>query len=101
MLSVSRKNIADLRKELIKNLDLDFFDDEEIDSILREVESHDETLQQMIFALCVVLSNKSSSFVPRTLRRIRSASGISLSRNWSAGSIMLLTCSMLRERRPS
>jgi len=74
MLSVSRKNIADLRKELIKNLDLDFFDDEEIDSILREVESHDETLQQMIFALCVVLSNKSSSFVPRTLRRIRSAS---------------------------
>jgi nitric oxide reductase NorD protein len=74
MLSISRKNIADLRKELIKNLDLDFFDDEEIDAILREVESHDETLQQMIFALCVVLSNKSSSFVPRTLRRIRSAS---------------------------
>ncbi len=75
MSDVSRKNIAQLREELVKNLTVDFFEEDEIKSILRVINSFDRRLRQIILALCRILSGASSNFVPNTLNRIKSASG--------------------------
>lgn len=69
----SRDNIRELRQKLIENLTLDFFEDDEIADILQVIRSFDRGLRQQIFALCVHLSGASSSFVPNTLMRIRTA----------------------------
>lgn len=74
MTSVAEKNIAQLKQDLVKNLTVDFFEDKEIEAIIEEIESHDERLRQKMFALCSVLSGASSSLVPRSLKRVRSAS---------------------------
>ena len=74
MSNLANKNIKTLRQELIENLTLDFFEDEEITSILQELKSYDKKIRQKLLALCVVLAVKSSSFVPNTLKRIRTVS---------------------------
>jgi nitric oxide reductase NorD protein len=74
MSNLANKNIKTLRQELIENLTLDFFEDEEITSTLQEIKSYDKKIRQKLLALCVVLAVKSSSFVPNTLKRIRTVS---------------------------
>jgi nitric oxide reductase NorD protein len=74
MSPVSRENITQLREELVKNLTVDFFEADEIESILREINSFDRRLRQKILALCRVLSSASSNFVPNTLKRTKAAS---------------------------
>ncbi|MBC8413006.1 MAG: VWA domain-containing protein [Nitrospira sp.] len=71
----NRKNIRQLQKELVTNLSLDFFEDDEIALILQDIKSYDKGMRQIILALCVTLSGASSSFVPSALTRIRRASG--------------------------
>lgn len=71
-----RDTIEQLREGLIRNLNLDFFDEEEIASILEDVESLDQRLRQRIFALCLGLSHASSSLVPGALKKIRKVVGL-------------------------
>lgn len=68
--------IDQLKEGLIKNLRLDFFEDEEITSILNDIYSFDTRIRQKIFALSLNLSNASSSLVKGTLRKIKGASRI-------------------------
>jgi len=63
-----------LREELVKNLRLDFFYEEEIEEVFRDLESLDKTIGQKTLALCQTLSHASSSLVPKTLKRIKNAS---------------------------
>jgi nitric oxide reductase NorD protein len=68
--------IEQLKEGLVKNLRLDFFEDEEITSILNDIYSFDIRIRQKILSLCFNLSNASSSLVKGTLRKIKGASRI-------------------------
>ncbi|MBI5741244.1 MAG: hypothetical protein HZA16_11060 [Nitrospirae bacterium] len=68
------KHLTHLREDLVKNLRLDFFDDEDIESVLRDLQYLDRKIGQKTLALCQTLSHASSSLVPRTLKRIKNAS---------------------------
>jgi nitric oxide reductase NorD protein len=74
MHGIERKHREHLKEELIKNLRLDFFDEEEIAEVFRDLESLDKTISQKTLALCQTLSHASSSLVPKTLKRIKNAS---------------------------
>ncbi|RJQ44804.1 MAG: VWA domain-containing protein [Nitrospiraceae bacterium] len=67
-------HIPHLKEDLIKNLRLDFFDDDEIEAVLRDLEYLDKRIRQKTLALCQTLSHASSSLVPKTLKRIKNAS---------------------------
>jgi nitric oxide reductase NorD protein len=66
----------EFREELITNLGLDFFEDGEVDYILKEIESYDPRVRQQVLALAHALSHASSSLVPGLLDRIRIASRV-------------------------
>lgn len=74
MHEVEKKYRERLKEELIKNLRLDFFYEEEIEAVLRDLEFLDKTISQKTLALCQTLSHASSSLVPKTLKRIKNAS---------------------------
>ncbi|MBI4849043.1 MAG: hypothetical protein HY808_10805 [Nitrospirae bacterium] len=74
MHEIEDKYIEQLKEEIIKNLRLDFFDDEEIKAILRDLTSFDKKIRQKAVALCQTLSHKSSSLVPTTIKRVKNAS---------------------------
>lgn len=68
---MKKATVEKLKEELIKNLRLDFFEEEEISSVLEEIDSFDPKVRQKILALCFNLSNASSSLVPSSLRKIK------------------------------
>ncbi len=74
MRQLSDKQVKDLRAALINNLGLDFFDEDEINYLLGEIDSFEQPARQKIQALCLALSSASSSLVPRVLSHIKSAS---------------------------
>src|SRR3990172_4750701 len=76
MPETDEKYTGEFREDFIRNLRLDFFDEEEIISVLEEVDSLHPGIRQKSFALCHTLSHASSSLVPNTLRRIKTAAGI-------------------------
>jgi nitric oxide reductase NorD protein len=66
--------IEELKEGLVRNLRLDFFEDDEISEIFGEIESFDHRLRQKILALSLNLSHASSSLVLNTVRKIKKAS---------------------------
>ncbi|MBI5211921.1 MAG: hypothetical protein HY957_00920 [Nitrospirae bacterium] len=66
--------IEQLKEGLVKNLRLDFFEDEEISAILYEIDSFDRNIRRKILSLCLNLSSASSSLVQNALRKITAAS---------------------------
>ena len=68
--------IEQLREEFIRNLRLDFFDDDEISAILKGLDTMDQRIWQKAFSLCHSLSHASSSLVPNTLKRIETAAAV-------------------------
>ena len=63
-----------LREDLIRNLRLHFFENGEVDKVLKEIDSFSGRLRRKTLALCLSLSNVSSNLVPRALGYIRAAS---------------------------
>ncbi|MEW5746109.1 MAG: hypothetical protein AB1805_11815, partial [Nitrospirota bacterium] len=57
--------------ELIKNLRLNFFDNQDIIGIIDAVDTFDERLRLKVLVLCVILSDETPSIIPSTLRRIQ------------------------------
>ncbi|HTZ17911.1 MAG TPA: hypothetical protein VMB78_05675, partial [Dissulfurispiraceae bacterium] len=68
--------MSQLKEALSGNLRLDFFEDDEIRSILNTIDLFDPALRQKTLALCLSLSHASSSFVVSTLRRLKKAAEI-------------------------
>jgi nitric oxide reductase NorD protein len=75
MKHISAKQSAELREAFVRNLGLDFFEDDEVEYILKEIDSYDLLVRQKVLALCLALSHASSSLVPRALRHIKTVSG--------------------------
>lgn len=72
--SPDRKHLRrDLKDALVRNLTLDFFNPEEVQAVLRDIDSFDPKLRQKILALCLSLSHASSSLVRNILGRIKEA----------------------------
>jgi nitric oxide reductase NorD protein len=63
-----------LKEGIIKNLKIDFFEEEEINEILKEIDSFDQRIRQKILSLTLNLSAASSSLVGNTLKKIKKAS---------------------------
>lgn len=63
-----------LWESLISNLNLDLFEEEEIEEVLHDIKALDAVYRQKSLALCVSLSQSASGLVPSILRRIKSAS---------------------------
>lgn len=74
MVSLTAKQYDQLCDELVTNLALDFFEDDEIDHVLNEINSYDPLVRQKVLALALALSHASSSLVPGLLRHIKTAS---------------------------
>jgi len=66
----------DFRTSFVRNLSVDFFEEEEIEYLLGDIASFDQPARQKVQALCLALSNASSSLVPRVLSHIRHASDL-------------------------
>ena len=75
MQQLTIKQYDELCEELINNLGLDFFEDDEIDHVLFEIESYGPAVRSKVLALILALSHASSSLVPGVLRHIRIAAG--------------------------
>ncbi len=75
MKQIAKKQIEEIRTAFVRNLGLDFFENDEIEHLLSEIDSFDRQARQKVLALCLALSNASSSLVPRVLGHIKSASG--------------------------
>ncbi len=76
-----QKHIEQLREELVENLRIDFFDEDEIKNILDAIDVIHPLLRQKTLALCVTLSHASSTFVGSTLNRIKKAGRVLSSRD--------------------
>jgi nitric oxide reductase NorD protein len=74
MKHISEKQITDIRTAFVRNLTVDFFEDDEIEYVLGEIDSFEQPARQKVLALCLALSSASSSLVPRVLSHIRTAS---------------------------
>ena len=74
MKHISDKQAGELRTAFVKNLEVDFFEPDEIEGVLASIDSFEQPVRQKVQALCFALSNASSSLVPRVLSRISSAS---------------------------
>ncbi|HXX58813.1 MAG TPA: hypothetical protein VEI96_12490 [Thermodesulfovibrionales bacterium] len=74
MSAITKRQIDNLREDLSRNLTLDFFEDGEINEVLRDVGSLEKGIGEKTLALCCALSHASSSLVPNTLKRIKKAS---------------------------
>ena len=66
MLRTAQGHAGRLREELVQNLRIDFFDDEEIAAILSDLDTLDARIQQKALALCHSLSQAGSSLLPNT-----------------------------------
>jgi len=64
------------RDDIVRNLRLDFFDEDEISAVLNDLDSLVPQLRQKAVALCLTLSQAGASLVPSTLKRIRTASAL-------------------------
>ncbi len=73
MPDTSQPNSEHLMEEIIKNMRLDFFENEEIIAVIDAIDSFDRHLRQKVLALCFALSHASSSLVSNTLKRISTA----------------------------
>jgi nitric oxide reductase NorD protein len=73
MKHISEKQIKELRTAFVGNLGLDFFEDDEIEYVLKEIDFFGQPVRQKVLALCLALSSASSSLVPRVLSHIRTA----------------------------
>lgn len=73
---MKKSAIEQLKEGLVRNLKIDFFEEDEIFAVLKEINSFDAKIRQKIYALCFSLSNASSSLVPNSLRKIKGASEI-------------------------
>jgi len=62
-----------LREDFIRNLRLDFFDDDEIAAVLSDIDTLDPVIRQKAFALCHSLSQSGSSLLPNTVKRMKTA----------------------------
>jgi hypothetical protein len=62
-----------LREDFIRNLRLDFFDDDEIAAVLSDIDTLDPGIRQKAFALCHSLSQAGSSLLPNTVKRMKTA----------------------------
>lgn len=74
MIALTAKQYDQLCDELVTNLSLDFFEDDEIDHVLNEINSYDPQVRQKVLALALALAHASSSLVPGLLRHIKTAS---------------------------
>src|SRR5512147_1816192 len=74
MKHISDKQITDIRAAFVRNLAVDFFEDDEIEYLLGEIDSFEQPARQKVLALCLALSSASSSLVPRALSHVRTAS---------------------------
>ncbi len=70
------KYIRHLEEGLKKNLVLDFFDELEVKAVFKDIDSLDPRLRRKALALCLALSNASSSLVTNTLKNIKKASAV-------------------------
>ncbi|MFZ5998736.1 MAG: nitric oxide reductase activation protein NorD [Nitrospirota bacterium] len=70
---MTERHIVHLREGLVRNLTLDFFEDEEIQAVVHGIDVLDDRLRQKALALCLALSHASSSLVPNVLKHIRKA----------------------------
>ena len=91
------------KDELARNMRLNFFDEPEIESLLKELDAFGTSpfgdLSRKITALCCQLSNTSSNLVERTLGHVRSASALlpaSEFESWLARAFDLLDSSGLQ-----
>lgn len=73
MLHYTQDHAGRLREELIQNLRIDFFDDDEIAAVLSDLDTFDPRIQQKAFALCHSLSQAGSSLLPNTVKRMKTA----------------------------
>lgn len=71
---MTERHIEHLREGLVRNLTLDFFEDEEIRAVVYEIDALDDRLRQKALALSLALSHASSSLVPNVLKHITRAS---------------------------
>ena len=79
MQSTVKRHIEQLQEGLIRNLSLDFFDQDERDAIVKDIDGLDRRIRQKALALCFSLSHASSSLVPNTVRSIiKAAHSLSL-----------------------
>jgi len=74
MKRISDKQAGELRSAFVRNLEIDFFEQDEIEKVLASIDSFEQPVRQKVQALCFALSNASSSLVPRVLSHISSAS---------------------------
>ncbi|MGO9613498.1 MAG: nitric oxide reductase activation protein NorD [Dissulfurispiraceae bacterium] len=79
MRAASHHSIDHLKRDLVKNLSLDLYvqeglPEEEIQTILAEIEALDEGHRQKTLALCVSFSYARASFVTRALKNIQESS---------------------------
>lgn len=70
----AERHIEKLREGLVRNLTLDFLDDDEVAAILGDIESLDKRLTRKALALSLSLSHASSSLVANVLKRVRRVS---------------------------
>ena len=73
MKRISDKQAGELRSAFVRNLEIDFFEQDEIENVLGLIDSFHQPVRQKVQALCLALSNASSSLVPRVLSHINSA----------------------------
>jgi nitric oxide reductase NorD protein len=74
MKRISDKQAGEICTAFVKNLEIDFFEPDEIEGVLAAVDSFEHPVRQKVQALCLALSNASSSLVPRVLSHIKAAS---------------------------
>lgn len=73
MLRTAQDHAGRFREDMILNLRIDFFDDDEIAAILSDLDSLDPGIQQKAFVLCHSLSQASSSLLPNAVKRMKTA----------------------------
>jgi len=73
MQTATKSSAADLWQELIRNLSYDLYEEEEVQSIIEDINSLHVIFRQKALALCVSLSYSAGGLVPNVLRRIKTA----------------------------
>ena len=76
MRTALKASYEQLWENLIDNLTLDLFEEEEIEAVAHDIRQLDAIYRQKTLALCVSLSHSASGLVPNVLRRIKTAAKI-------------------------
>ncbi|MFZ5908299.1 MAG: nitric oxide reductase activation protein NorD [Nitrospirota bacterium] len=76
MQTTSKKHEEQLWEGLSKNLTLDLFEEEEIEAVIRDIQSFDPRFRQKSLALCFSLSQSASGLLPNVLRKVTTVSKI-------------------------